>query len=72
MLSTLTKVDIISSVQTEKGYSFKRSTEIVETMMEIIKTSLKSAEDFTISGFGKFQIREKEDERAEIRQRMKI
>ena len=61
MSSTLTKADIISSVQTENGYSINKSTEIVESLLEIIKSTLQSGEDVMISKFGKFQIREKRE-----------
>ena len=63
MPSTLTKTDIIFSVQSENGYSLKKSTELVETLMEIIKTTLESGEEVMISGFGKFQVRDKRERR---------
>ena len=61
MPGTLTKADIISSVQTENGYSLKKSTDIVETLMEIIKAALESGENVMISGFGKFQVKDKKE-----------
>ena len=63
MSRTLTKSDIISAILTENGYSFKRSTDIVETLLEIIKRKLESGEDVLISGFGKFQVKEKKERR---------
>ena len=63
MPGTLTKADIISSVQTENGYSLKKSNKIVETLLETIKTSLESGEDVMISGFGKFQVKDKKERR---------
>jgi integration host factor subunit alpha len=59
VLGTLTKADIISLIQTENGYSLKKSAELVETFLEIIKRTLESGEDVMISGFGKFQIKDK-------------
>jgi len=41
MPGTLTKSEIISSVQTENGYSLKKSADIVEILMEIIKSWLR-------------------------------
>ena len=35
------------------------STEITETLLEIIKQRLEAGEDVLISGFGKFEVREK-------------
>jgi len=63
MSGTLTKADIISTVQTVNGYTFRKSTDIVETLLEIIKTTLESGEDVMISGFGKFHVRDKKDRR---------
>ena len=63
MSGTLTKADIISAVQTENGYSLKKSTGIVEILLEIIKRALESGEDVMISGFGKFQVKNKGDRR---------
>ena len=59
MPGTLTKADLTSVIQTENGYSLKKSSDIVETLLEIIKRTLESGEDVMISGFGKFQVRDK-------------
>ena len=59
MPNTLTKADIIEAIRQENGYSLKRSSEITETLWEIIKQSLESGEDVMISGFGKFQVKNK-------------
>ena len=45
MSGTLTKADIISAIQTEHGYSLNKSIDIVETLLEIIKSTLASGED---------------------------
>ena len=63
MLSTLTKADIITAIQTENGYSLKKSTDIVETLLEIIKRTLESGEDVMISRFGKFEVKSKKERR---------
>jgi len=63
MSKTLTKADIISAIQTANGYSLNKSTDITETLLEIIKRTLGSGEDVLISGFGKFQIRNKRERR---------
>ena len=54
MPSILTKADVVSAVQTENGYSLRKSSDIVETLLEIIKSTFESSEDVMISGFGKF------------------
>ena len=55
MPDTLTKADIIEAIQKENGYSRNQTSEITETLMEIIKQSLESGEDVMITGFEKFQ-----------------
>jgi len=55
---SLTKSDVIRQVN-QLGYNWKDSTEIVETLLEIIKKSLEDGEDVLVSGFGKFVIQEK-------------
>ena len=63
MPSTLTKADIIAAIQTENGYTLKKSTDIVETLLKIIKSTLESGEDLMVSGFGKFCVKDKRERR---------
>jgi len=56
---TLTKTDIVDSVIDQIGFTRKQSIETVETLLEIIKSTLESGEDVLISGFGKFRVRDK-------------
>ncbi|MGD9233381.1 MAG: integration host factor subunit alpha [Desulfobacterales bacterium] len=56
---TLTKAQIIDSIQNQTGFPKNKSSEIVETLLEIIKNALSSGEDVLISSFGKFCVREK-------------
>lgn len=58
---TLTKKDIVRSIHEETGFSEKFSTEIVEAVIEHIKSTLENDEDVLISGFGKFQVKEKHE-----------
>jgi len=58
----LTKSDIVNELASiGKGTIFSRrqSTDLVESLLEIIKQTLESGEDVLISGFGKFCVREK-------------
>jgi integration host factor subunit alpha len=57
----LTKADIIESVHQQLGFPQKKSTELVEQLIEIIKSTLASVEDVLISGFGKFCVNEKKE-----------
>lgn len=59
----LTKLDLIEIVNKELGFSKKQSKELIETLLEIIKSKLESGEDALISGFGKFCVRDKKERR---------
>jgi integration host factor subunit alpha len=56
---SLTKDDIVEAFAKETGFPKNQSTEIVETLLELIKKTLESGEDVLVSGFGKFRVREK-------------
>ena len=57
----LTKAQIINTIQNHLGLPRKKSTELVETLLEIIKTTLADGEDVLISGFGKFCVKGKNE-----------
>jgi integration host factor subunit alpha len=59
----LTKIQIVESIQNQTGFSKNKSLEIVENLLEIIKSTLASGEDVLISNFGKFCVREKKERR---------
>lgn len=59
----LTKADIVDAVQTKIGSTKHQSTNIVESLLETIKSKLASGEDVLVSGFGKFCILEKDKRR---------
>jgi len=56
---TLTKVQIVNSITNQIGYTKNYSSEILETLLEIIKKTIENGDDVLISGFGKFCVREK-------------
>jgi integration host factor subunit alpha len=58
---TLTKGHLIESVYNNGGYSKNKSIELVESLLEIIKSTLESGEDVLISGFGKFCVKDKNE-----------
>jgi len=58
---TLTKNQIVESIQNQTGFPKNKSSEIVETLLEIIKRTLASGEDVLVSGFGKFCVNEKKE-----------
>ena len=58
----LTKSEIVATVH-ELGFTKKKSVDIIETLLEIIKGSLERNEDVLISGFGKFCVKRKKERR---------
>jgi len=58
---TLTKSNIIDAIALQNGYTRKKSLETVETILEIIKSTLESGDDVLISGFGKLCVKEKRE-----------
>jgi len=59
----LTKNDLVKALAKENGYPVNQTIEIVETLLEIIKSKLASGEDVLISGFGKFCVKKKRERR---------
>jgi integration host factor subunit alpha len=57
----LTKKDIAEKIQNELGFLRQQSVEIVETLLELIKSNLGSGDDVLVSGFGKFCVKEKNE-----------
>ena len=60
---TTTKSDLIHAVAEANGFPQNKSAEIVETLIDLIKTKLASGEDVLISGFGKFCVKKKRERR---------
>jgi len=57
----LTLAKQIESISDQIGYPKNYSSEIVETLLEIIKKFLESGADVLISGFGKFCVKDKKE-----------
>jgi len=62
-MATLTKEDLVTAIAAANGYPRNQAVELVETLLELIKSKLSSGEDVLISGFGKFRVREKHQRR---------
>ena len=58
---TLTKAHIVDAIADQIGYPKNHSSEIVETLLELIKSSLESGDDVLISRFGKFCVKKKKE-----------
>lgn len=58
----LTKSDIVAKVH-ELGFTKKKSVDTVESLLEIIKSTLAQGDDVLVSGFGKFCTKDKKQRR---------
>ena len=58
---TLTKADLKEFIHKNHDIPRTESSEIIETLLEIIKRTLERGEDVMVSGFGKFCIRDKKE-----------
>ncbi len=56
---SLTKADIADRVFNEVGLNKREAKEFVDAYFEIIREALESGENVKLSGFGNFQLREK-------------
>lgn len=55
----LTKKEIINNILMRTELDKKTASEGIETFIEIIRSSLGNSEDVSLSGFGRFHVREK-------------
>ena len=60
---TLTKAKIVEAIHNELGFPKSRSAELLEILLEQIKSTLVMGEDVLLSGFGKFCVKEKRERR---------
>ena len=60
---TLTKANIVDAIHDELGFPKNRSAELIEILLEQIKSTLDNGQDVLISGFGKFCVKEKKARR---------
>lgn len=59
----MTKADIVEKIHEKIGFSKKESSEMVETVFSILKSTLESGEKIKIAGFGNFVVKQKADRR---------
>lgn len=55
----LTKNDIVERISNDLGFPKNHANETVESLLEIIKSTLESGDDVLVSGFGKFCVKDK-------------
>lgn len=58
-MATLTKKDIIDEIAIASGLERKEATEALDGFISIVKEELAKGGDVTLSGFGKWQVRQK-------------
>ncbi|MBN1636561.1 MAG: integration host factor subunit alpha [Deltaproteobacteria bacterium] len=58
-MGTLTKSGIIDEIVLDTGLSRKEASDAIEMFIEIIKYELEQGNPVSISGFGKWKVREK-------------
>ena len=57
----LTKYAVAEKVQSEMEFTKIDALETVESLLEIVKSTIESGEDVLISGFGKFCVKDKKE-----------
>jgi integration host factor subunit alpha len=60
---TLTKANIAQKIADDCGFMKGEASEIIEKLLEIMKSRLASGDDVMISGFGKWHVRSKRPRR---------
>ena len=60
---TLTKAQLIDAIAEANGFPRRKASETVETLLELIKSTLESGEEVLVSGFGKLCVKEKKGRR---------
>lgn len=60
---TLTKADLIRAVQSRSPVFRSGACSLIDSLLEVIKRTLESGQDITISRFGKFQVKERKTRR---------
>jgi len=55
----MTKADLIEKISLMTAFTKKESSEIVERVFDVVKTTLEAGENIKIAGFGNFEVKEK-------------
>jgi len=59
----MTKSDLANVISQQAELPKGESSELLEELLEIIKETLESGEEVKISGFGKFEVKRKDERR---------
>ena len=57
----MTKVDLAEKIQSKIGLSKKESSDLLESLLSIMKSTLEDGEKLKIAGFGNFDVKQKRD-----------
>jgi integration host factor subunit alpha len=55
----LTKSILVEKIAESNGFLKNQALDVTESLIEVIKSTLASGEDVMVSGFGKFQVKDK-------------
>ena len=55
----MTKADLVDVIQDNAGMSRMDAVDVLEGLLDLIKTTLEGGEDLKIANFGKFEVRQK-------------
>lgn len=61
MSKTLTKEGLVVAIRDKNNCSQLEASDYLETVLEIMKSSLEGGNDLKVSGFGKFELKQKAD-----------
>ena len=64
---TLTKAHLIDTIYNSFDFPKNKSVQAVESLMEILKSTLANGEEVLISGFDKFIVIKKRERRCRVR-----
>lgn len=59
----MTKADLVGVICEQTRLSRIEATETLEALLEIIKATLEAGEEVKVSGFGKFEVKKKNERR---------
>ena len=55
----MTKADLVEKIRLMTTFTKKESSEIVERVFDVVKSTLEAGENIKIAGFGNFEVKEK-------------
>jgi integration host factor subunit alpha len=55
----MTKADLVEEISLKTEFTKKESAEIVESVFDLVKSTLADGEKIKIAGFGNFEVKEK-------------